>query len=57
MPQDSDPKARPGEDAIARHVLDDVSAEPIPARLIELAEKLESVLATTKRKQKPQDPR
>lgn len=56
MPQDTDPKARPETDAALRQVLDDVKAEPLPGKIIDLAEKLEDALAA-KRRQKPQKPR
>lgn len=56
MPQETDPKAGPETDADLRQVLDNAKAEPIPGKIIELAEKLDGVLAV-KRKQKPQKSR
>jgi hypothetical protein len=56
MSHESDPKRGRVRDDLAHRVLEDVEAEPIPGRLIELAEKLESVLAA-KRNQKTPEPR
>jgi hypothetical protein len=46
MPQDSglDPKGSADMASAARRVLEDVAAEPIPERILELAEKLEETL-------------
>jgi hypothetical protein len=44
MPQEFDNSDNPELDAAARRVLDDVTAEPIPHKIVELAEKLERVL-------------
>jgi hypothetical protein len=56
MPQESDSNANPKIDEVARRVLDGVKEEPIPGKIVELAEKLESVLAA-KRKSAPKDQR
>ncbi len=53
MSQDADPKSLLDPDAALRRALDDAKAEPIPDKIVELAEKLEGALAA-KRKQKPQ---
>ena len=59
MPQDTAPKARPATDDAAtddaiRRIMNDATAETVPETLVELAEKLERLLAA-KRSQKPQE--
>lgn len=51
MPQDSEPgeEGTAGVVTAAKAVLEDAKAEPIPEKLIELAEKLEDVLAQRRR--------
>jgi hypothetical protein len=44
MPQEFDRSDNPELDAAARRVLEDVKNEPIPRKIVELAEKLERVL-------------
>lgn len=53
MPQESDSNAE--KDDISRRILEGVKEEPVPDTIIELAEKLESVLAA-KRKPASEDP-
>ena len=53
MPQETDAKAGPETDADLRQVLDNAKAEPVPGKIIELAEKLEGVLAAKRKPQKP----
>jgi hypothetical protein len=56
MQQESDMPANHTIDAAARGVLDGAKDEPVPAKIIELAEELENVLAA-KRKPAPKDDR
>jgi hypothetical protein len=51
MPHKTDPKsAIETDDTLARSVMENVKAEPIPAKIVELAEKLDQVLAEKRRK-------
>jgi hypothetical protein len=54
MSQDSNPDAKSptGLAAAANGILEDAKAEPIPEKLVELAEKLESTLAERRLKDK-----
>jgi hypothetical protein len=56
MPQEFDSSDNPEFDAAARRVLDGVKDEPIPRKIVELAEKLERVLEEQLR-QAPKDPK
>jgi hypothetical protein len=55
MPQKSDSNADPERNDLYRRVAAGVKEEPIPAKIVELAEKLENVLAT-RRKPAPKLP-
>lgn len=55
MPQEFDSNDDPDLDAAARRVLDDAKDEPIPRKIVELAEKLERALEE-KLKPTPKDP-
>lgn len=47
MPHQSDPKTSlDSDEAVTRRILDEAKAEPIPAKIVELAAKLEGVLAS-----------
>lgn len=50
MQQDSGNDHDGAAEAAARHVLEDVKAEPVPPKIVELAQKLDGLLAD-KRKQ------
>lgn len=55
MPPESDSKSDgTAGDRIARRVLDEVAAEPIPVKIIALAKELEAALSR-KRGKKPRD--
>jgi hypothetical protein len=51
MQQDSDHSSKP-EDAAARRLLDEVEAEPIPPKIVELADQLETAIRTQRSKPK-----
>jgi hypothetical protein len=56
MSLESDPKRGDEREDFAHRILEDVKAEAVPDKIIELAERLESVLAA-QRTQKPPEPR